>query len=172
MGIKRICPYYLFILLFLAIVVGFILRIYNVDYLSLWNDELFTRYYYELGLHYMWTVGLKLESSPPIYYMAIGAWMQIFGFGETAMRSLSVVSSTIAIIIIYFLGRQLWDERRSLLASILLSLSAAQIYYAQEARPYALLLIPSMATLLVCARYLQDTENDLNLFGYFTGAVL
>jgi mannosyltransferase len=172
MNIKRICPYYLLILLFLTIAVGFMLRIYNLDYLSLWNDELFSRYYYQLGLRYMWTVGLELESSPPVYYMAIGAWMQIFGFGEAAMRSLSVVSSTIAIIIIYFLGRQLWDERRSLLAAILLSLSAAQIYYAQEARPYALLLIPLMATLLVCTRYLQDTESNLNLFGYFTGAVL
>jgi uncharacterized membrane protein len=87
------------------------------------------------------------------------------------MRSLSIASSAIAIIMIYFLGNQLWDKRRSLLSSILLSLSAAQIYYAQEARPYALLLIPVIATLYACARYLRNPDT-VSFICYFIGAIL
>src|SRR5258708_34965084 len=72
---------------------GICLRIYNISYLSLWNDEAFSRYYYQTGLQFMWTTGLRNESSPPLYYIALGAWIELFDSSETAMRALSEASS-------------------------------------------------------------------------------
>src|SRR5260221_8860153 len=83
-----------FFLLSAITLVGICLRIYNLSFLSLWNDEAFSRYYYQTGLQFMWTEGLRSESSPPLYYMALGVWIQLFGSSETALRSLSVVSSS------------------------------------------------------------------------------
>lgn len=151
---------------------GIFLRIYNLSYLSLWNDEAFSRYYFKLGLSFMWTEGLRSESSPPLYYMAIGAWIQLFGGSEAALRSLSVVSSSLAIVLVYALGRELFGPRQGLTASALFALSATQIYYAQEARPYALLLIPVGLILLACARYLRKPGSPLTLLLYALAALL
>ena len=79
-----------YVTLALILLLGLALRLFHLDYLSLWNDETFSRYYYQSGIRYMWTEGLHWESSPPLYYMAIGVWMQIVGAGEIGMRSLSM----------------------------------------------------------------------------------
>ena len=161
-----------FAMLALILAGGIALRVFHLDHLSLWNDELFSRYYYETGLRFMWTQGLQSESSPPLYYMALGAWMQAFGATEAAMRALSVAASTGAIVLVYLLGREILNRQQALLAAALFAMSAVQIYYAQEARPYALLLLPVGLTLLCCARYLGEPGGVWNLAGYSAGAVL
>jgi mannosyltransferase len=159
-------------ILAMILLLGLAFRLFHLDYLSLWNDETFSRYYYQSGIRYMWTEGLQWESSPPLYYMAIGVWMQIFGTGETGMRSLSVAASLGAIILVYALGREMLSRRQALLAAALFAASATQIYFAQEARPYSLLLLPVAATLLLCARYLRGQNNAWNLACYATSALL
>jgi 4-amino-4-deoxy-L-arabinose transferase-like glycosyltransferase len=153
------------------VIVGVALRVFHLTYLSLWNDELFSRFYYQTGLAYMWTEGLQSESSPPLYYMALGAWIQVFGSGEAALRALSVAASSIAILLVYMLGKEILERTQALLAAGLFALSATQIYFAQEARPYALLLMPVAVTLLACARYLR-AAGAWNLACYVGCAVL
>jgi mannosyltransferase len=147
------------------------LRFFHISYLSLWNDEAFSRFYYQTGLPFMWTEGLRSESSPPLYYMAVGAWVRLFGGDETALRALSAVSSSVAILLVYALGRELLGRRAALVAAALFALSPTQIYYAQEARPYAFLLIPVALTLLACARYL-GRPGRLALIGYVLAATI
>src|SRR5260221_8607602 len=101
-----------FFLLSAITLVGICLRIYNISYLSLWNDEAFSRFYYQTGLQFMWTAGLRSETSPPLYYMALGAWIQFFGSNEAALRSLSVVNSSIAIPLVYVLVNELLGYNR------------------------------------------------------------
>jgi mannosyltransferase len=156
----------------IIVIVGVALRVFHLTYLSLWNDELFSRCYYQTGLAYMWTEGLRSESSPPLYYMALGAWIQVFGSGEAALRALSVAASSVAILLVYMLGKEILTRPQALLAAGLFALSATQIYFAQEARPYALLLMPVAGTLLACARYLRGSAGAWNLACYGACAVL
>src|SRR5580704_289863 len=156
----------------IIVIVGVALRVFHLTYLSLWNDELFSRFYYQTGLAYMWTEGLRSESSPPLYYMALGAWIQVFGSGEAALRALSVAASSVAILLVYMLGKEILTRPQALLAAGLFALSATQIYFAQEARPYALLLMPVAGTLLACARYLRGSAGAWNLACYGTCSVL
>lgn len=146
---------------------GAALRLYHLDYLSLWNDEIFSRYYYQTGLGFMWSEGLRSENSPPLYYMALGGWIQLFGSGEAALRGLSAACSTAAIALVYRLGKEAAGGRTGLLAAALFALSPTQIYYAQETRPYALLLLPLGVMLLACLRWLQRPGRlgDLALYG-------
>jgi mannosyltransferase len=142
------------------------LRYFHISYLSLWNDEAFSRFYYKYGFQYLWTEGLSKESSPPFYYMAMGAWIQFFGDTESALRSLSAISSTLTVIFVYVLGRALLDKQRALVAALLFAMSATQIYYAQEARPYAILSLPIAATLLACVHYLRSADSRSMLIFY------
>jgi mannosyltransferase len=149
---------------------GGYLRFYHISYLSLWSDEAFSRFYYQTGLHFMWTEGLHSESSPPLYYMAIGAWIHLFGSSEAALRSLSAVASTFAIFLVYRLGVELFDRKHAILAAALFALSATQIYYAQEARCYALLLIPILSMLIASARYVRGSDRIASLAIYTLAA--
>lgn len=142
-------------------VLGGCLRFYHLSYLSLWSDEAFSRFYYQTGLHFMWTEGLHSESSPPLYYMALGAWIHLFGSSEAALRSLSAVASTFAIFLVYRLGVELFDRKHAVLAAALFALSATEVYYAQEARCYALLLIPVLAMMSASARYMRGRNSSL-----------
>jgi 4-amino-4-deoxy-L-arabinose transferase-like glycosyltransferase len=120
----------------------------------------------------MWTEGLHSESSPPLYYMALGAWIDCFGSSEAALRSLSAVASIIAIVLVYRLGSWLFDSKHGLLAAALFALSATEIYYAQEARCYALLLIPVLAMLLACTSYIRGLNRYVSLTAYIVAATV
>jgi len=153
-------------------VFGGCIRFYHLSYLSLWGDEAFSRFYYQTGLYFMWTAGLHSESSPPLYYMALGAWIHVFGSSEAALRSLSAVASTFAIFLVYRLGVELFDRRHAILAAALFALSATEIYYAQEARCYALLLIPVLAMLIAGARYVRGSGGNASLAAYIVAAIV
>src|SRR5215472_972697 len=151
---------------------GASLRFYHLAHLSLWSDEAFSRFYYETGLRFMWTEGLHQESSPPLYYMALGGWIQLFGDSEAALRSLSAVASSLAIPLVYILGKELLDRQHGVIAAALFALSPTAVYYAQEARPYALLLLPILVTLIACARCLRGSARTGSLALYVGGATV
>jgi 4-amino-4-deoxy-L-arabinose transferase-like glycosyltransferase len=157
----------------LVVGIAISIRVYDIGRQSLWTDELFSRYYADLfGLKFLWTTGLLRENSPPLYYMAIDAWMRLFGTSEAALRSLSLVASVLALPLIYLLGRELFDRRRALLAMLVFALSPLQVDFAQEARTYALLLVPVGMVLLAVARLLRRDVRIRTLTLYAAGSIL
>jgi mannosyltransferase len=150
-----------------------ILRLIHLGSLSLWTDEIFSRYYYQLfGLKFLWTEGLRAEPTPPLYYILLAGWMRVFGTSEQAIRSLSVAASVLALPLLYLLGRELGTRSQALLGSLLFALSPFALYFAQEARAYALTLIPATAVLVAVARFLRDPRATAVLVGYAVAAIL
>jgi uncharacterized membrane protein len=149
------------------------LRAQDIAGQSLWTDELFSRYYADLfSLKYLWTTGLFHEDSPPFYYMAVKGWMALFGNSEIAIRSLSLVASILTLPLISLLGKELFDTRRGVLGMLVFALSPMQIGFAQEARTYALLLIPIATALFAIARFLRGDARLRVLCLYGSGAIL
>ncbi len=158
--------------LLLIACVAIVIRIYRIGDQSLWTDELFSRYYTDLfGLKFLWTTGMVGENSPPLYYMAIAGWMKIFGTSEAAMRSLSLVASVLTLPLVYLLGRELFDQKCAQLAALIFALSPMQVGFAQEARTYALLLIPFSLALLAIAHFLRSDTRQRVLWLYAGGAI-
>jgi hypothetical protein len=153
-----------------TIVIAIVARAFELGSQSLWTDELFTRYYPSLfSLKFLWTTGLFHENSPPLYYLAIKAWMALFGSSETALRSLSLMASVLTLPLVYLLAVELFHQRRhGLLAMLIFALLPMQIGFAQEARTYALLLIPLCGALLAIARMLQGDRQwqTVALYGF------
>ena len=87
------------------------------------------------------------RSPPPLYYWLLNLWVRLFGLSENGLRSLSVFASAATVGLTYDLGRRLFGRVAGLLAAFLLAIAPFHIYYAQEARMYALLTL--WATLLV-----------------------
>jgi mannosyltransferase len=151
---------------FEVVALGFItvlcagLSIFHLGAASLWSDEIFSRYYADLfGLHYLITDGLSKETNPPTYYLLLHAWMALWGTSEAALRSLSVVASTLCVPATYLLGRELAGKSLGLLGALLFALCPTSLYFAQETRVYALLMMAGAVLLWAAAVFLRDSRS-------------
>ncbi|MCW0209087.1 MAG: glycosyltransferase family 39 protein, partial [Achromobacter sp.] len=105
---------------------------------SFWNDEgssyvQATRSFAEIAAN------AALDIHPPGYYWLLGGWRLLAGTSEFALRALSVFASLLSIAFAAALGRRLFGWGAALSAALLIALNTFSIYYAQEARMYALL---------------------------------
>jgi uncharacterized membrane protein len=101
-----------------------------------------------------WTIwnGLQDEGHPPLYFILARWWRDGFGISESAMRSLSVVFSLLAIVLLYAVVRELNGNTAALWSAALMTFSLPQISYAQEARNYAMLLAVALLAALFLVR--------------------
>lgn len=119
-----------------------LLRLPTMASRSLWLDETYSAWFAAVPLHALWTSVPLYETHPPFYYTLLKGWTALFGHGEAAMRSLSVLASVLTVFALPAgarlarLGTK--AERVALLAALFLATNAASIQYAQQARPYAL----------------------------------
>jgi mannosyltransferase len=97
--------------------------------------------------HHHWTSIpglLRQDGSPPAYYMLLGLWIRVFGDGERATHSLSVVLALACIPAAYLAGRSVFDRRVGLVCALLAAFDPFLTYYAQETRMYALAALLSL----------------------------
>jgi 4-amino-4-deoxy-L-arabinose transferase-like glycosyltransferase len=77
---------------------------------------------------------------PPLYFILLRWWIDIFGTGPLATRSLSAIFSLAAIIVFFDICRLLHGPRIALLAAAICALAVGQLDFAQDARSYAMLI--------------------------------
>ena len=75
----------------------------------------------------------------PAYFSVLGWWEDVAGASEFSLRSLSAFFSVLSIAWCYALGARLFHPIAGLVAAALVALNSFNIYYAQEARMYAML---------------------------------
>ncbi len=75
---------------------------------------------------------------PPLYPLVLRGWMDFFGNGAAAVRSLSAIFSVAAVAIFFDVLRWLHGKRIALLGAAIIALAGAQLDVAQEARGYAM----------------------------------
>jgi mannosyltransferase len=166
-------PRFEFVVLSLLILFAAALRVYHLGAASLWSDEIFSRYYVDLfGLHYVLSDGLSKETNPPTYYLLLQGWMALWGASEAALRWLSAVASTLCVPVTYFLGRELGGKSRALAGALLCALCPMSVYFAQEARVYALLMLAASVALWAAAVFQRDSRSWKAAFGYLLSATL
>jgi 4-amino-4-deoxy-L-arabinose transferase-like glycosyltransferase len=86
---------------------------------------------------------------PPLHYLVLHFWMNLFGVGVVQARMVSVIFGALSIGGLYLLANYLFDRRTAAIAALLLAVSEIGIRYSQDARPYAQVLF-----LVVCSSYL------------------
>jgi mannosyltransferase len=75
------------------------------------------------------------------YYVLLHFWVRLFGEGEVAIRSLSVVFAVLAVPATFLVGQRLFGRFAGLTAALLLAVNSFFIQFAQEARSYSLVLL-------------------------------
>ena len=121
---------------------------------ELWLDEAFS--FHVARLPDM-VAALRLDNTPPLYYVLLRAWMRLAGTSESALRMLSALFGTAAVGAAIWAGRTVFDRAAALWTGLVVAAAPMQIYYAQEARSYALLVL---LLLLECGLLWRATERD------------
>jgi mannosyltransferase len=87
---------------------------------------------------------LREDGSPPLYYLLLHVWMQVFGHSEEATHELSLLFAMITVPVAYFSGATLFNRRTGAYCAVLAAGLPFLTSYAQETRMYSLLLLLSL----------------------------
>jgi mannosyltransferase len=143
------------VLLALVLVLGVALRLLLIDNKSLWYDEAASLYFADRPVPDVIQLTIQRDTPPPLYYLALHAWIGLFGDSVLALRLLSAVASIACLPLLYWFARPLAGRTTALVATALFAIAPFQIWYAQEARMYALLTLTSLASCLTLARLVE-----------------
>jgi 4-amino-4-deoxy-L-arabinose transferase-like glycosyltransferase len=138
--------------------VAALIRFWHLGHQSFWYDESFTALLVHHSLGGMLALLPRTELTPPLYYLAVWAWAHVFGSGEAGLRSLSALAGIGTVPVLYLAAARLSTRRVGLVTATLAACNPLLIWYSQEARSYALLLLFSAMSLLAFA-YAQEPHS-------------
>lgn len=97
---------------------------------------------------------------PPLYPLLLNRWMMAVGTSDLAIRLLSAVFSLCSIVALYFVARKFFATDIARMAALLQAISPFDIYYAQEARMYSLVVLLSVIS---CGAFLLVLKEHRHL---------
>jgi mannosyltransferase len=144
--------------LLFIILLGFGLRVYQLEAQSLWWDEIFT------AARSAMTVGELIEDlftarvHLPFYFILLQGWTEI-GRSAFILRYFSVAAGVLTIPLIYVTGKRLNGRSVGLLAAFLLAIAPFHIWFSQEARMYSFLALNALAANFFLLRLLHQESR-------------
>jgi mannosyltransferase len=128
-----------------------VLRFAAIGHQGFWFDEANTALLVHFSAGKMLGLLPHTESTPPLYYCIAWVWARVFGFREVGLRSLSAVAGVLTVPVAYAAGAKLISRRAGVMVAALTATSPLLIWYSQEARSYALVVLLCAMTLLTFA---------------------
>ena len=124
-------------LLTAATLAGLLWRAEGLLRRSLWLDEVLTLWRARLLTVDALLIGLESSPFPPMYYLLLWGWGQVWGIGELTVRALPMTIGVITVPVTYVVWAGLIGRRKALWAVVLLSTNAFHVFYSQDAKMYA-----------------------------------
>ncbi|MGO8944022.1 MAG: glycosyltransferase family 39 protein [Syntrophobacteraceae bacterium] len=163
-GSRTITDLYLLVILLLSS----FLRLYHLDGRNIWSDEAFSIKFAELKVCQIFFLQ---ENTPPLYWTVLHWWIQLFGTSESSVRLPSAIFGILSVLVMYKIGRLLFDVEAGRLSSLLLSISVFHISYSQEARTYSLSVLLTLLSMYFFLKVLKDMSRN-NVIGYALSSIL
>ena len=126
---------------------------------AMWIDEAFSLHHAQGSIAHLWTEGWRLETSPPLYYSLLWAWVRVFGDGEFGARLLSLSLTVGTAACVYGAARTLGGRTAGAVAALVSLLPALSLEYSIEIRPYALQHLCIAVALCAWARVLVEARH-------------
>ncbi|TVR20622.1 MAG: hypothetical protein EA396_10170 [Anaerolineaceae bacterium] len=134
-----------------------VLRLYNITEQSIWFDEAFA---WNIIIQDDMFPRISTDTHPPLYYIVLRGWAALAGDSPLALRYLSALVGLMSVALVYQIGRELAIGRRgwaglAALAALMMALSDAEIFLAQEARNYTLYTFFACLSMWLYLRYVR-----------------
>lgn len=119
------------------------LRFWHLDASSLWYDEVVTMRVARAGGPLAMVAELdRIDGTrAPLHPLVLRAWLALAGPSDLAGRAFSALCGLATVGVVYRIGRDAFDARTGLWAAWLTAVCPPLVYYSQEARMYAWLVL-------------------------------
>jgi uncharacterized membrane protein len=161
--------------LYMAIIIaaGLALRLYRLDFQSLWVDEIASMMESSPELGLTGVIDACKLDQPPASFLLMNIWFKLFGYSDFQGRLFSVVIGILGIMSMYVLGKELRGNAVGLIAALITALTHIHILFSQEARFYTLLFLLSALSFLFYIRAVKFIRPvDFLLYALSTAALL
>ncbi|HEM62277.1 MAG TPA: hypothetical protein ENO24_08300, partial [Chloroflexi bacterium] len=145
------------LILLLLVLLAFGLRLYHLDYQSLWRDEMDAILFARQELGQLLALFVKPGHNGPLYYLILHGWVRLAGDSEFSVRFPSLVCGVLGVPLVYLVGRLWLGSTASLTAATLATTSPYLVWYGQEGKMYTLVLLLSLLSTYV---YLMALERN------------
>ncbi len=139
-----------------VLALAFALRVFDLGRNSLWYDELLQL---RIASGPLGTLVPQLEANAgmPLDYL-VERGVLVFGSGEFLLRFPAAAFSTLSVALLYAVGKRLVGRAAGLVGAAFLSVSSFALFYAHEARPYALYMLLTLASFYWLYRALESNR--------------
>lgn len=157
------------------LVIASILRLYNIDFQSLWMDEVYT-----LNVaspkHSFSTIISEVnlrESFPYLYFFIMNIMFSLFGDTSIVARIPSAIFGIATVWMMYKLGKEAYSKNVGLIAALLFTFNEYAIFHSQDARAYSFCLFFLLLSYYKLIIFLKDdTKKNMIWFAVSAGLLL
>jgi len=143
-------------------IINFILKSLFITHNDIANDEPFSIFHAQMPLQDVFDI-LKHGNNPPLYEFFLHFWIKLFGISAFSVRLPSVIFSSLTAVVIFWVVKKLFHFKEALTATFIFTCATIHIYFAHEARVYALFVLLSSLS-LVCYVNFYKKNNIKNQF--------
>ena len=149
----------------LALIVVYLgVRLWRLTVSCLWFDEIFSVHAAEHDWSSLFFFVSQDLIHPPLFYVLLKIWIAIGGESLFWLRLLPVLLSALALVPFIYLCRDLKLKTPvTLLSLAFIAVNGSLIKYAQEVRMYSLLLLMSLLSMWLFARYFSRGKSFASL---------
>jgi 4-amino-4-deoxy-L-arabinose transferase-like glycosyltransferase len=142
------------LLVALATLLALALRLYKLADQNVWWDEGWTVW---LGRRDWAWIALRTaaDEHPPLHYWLVRGWDMLAGELAFAVRFSSVLAGTLAMPLVYRLGRLVANKPVGVLAAVFLAVARFHIWWSQDIKMYALAVALAVVSLYLVLRLLR-----------------
>jgi 4-amino-4-deoxy-L-arabinose transferase-like glycosyltransferase len=137
----------------LVLVLAAALRVLALDK-PLYIDEIVTITVATQSLEDMPGVMRQIDATPGLFPVLLHAWMML-GRSDVWVRLLPALFGLGAVVMVYLLGRRLFDEPTALWAAVVAAIAPAHVHYAQYVRNYSIFTFLAGVHLLLFVRWFR-----------------
>ena len=142
------------------LLIGTVLRIYDLGTESLWIDEAISMLWAKQSPSHI-MARAALDVHPPLYFVILHYWINLFGDSEFSARLLSAIIGIISIFMIFKVGSLIFGSDVGLLSAFIMATSVFHIWYSQDARAYSLLVLMSLLSIFFFIQlYRRKSRRD------------
>ncbi|MCC6696626.1 MAG: glycosyltransferase family 39 protein [Candidatus Hydrogenedentes bacterium] len=149
------------LILVAIVLLGAALRVYRIADESVWVDESVSYPQLHQPTLGAYLAAIRVQDPPmsPLYFTLQYYWARTVGDSVVAVRMLSVLLGVATLPLLYLLGAQLYNRSAGLIAALCAALAIPHVYYAQEIRTYALVLLLSVTSMYFLLRALRGSPG-------------
>lgn len=168
-------------ILILILLFGAMLRLYHIDFQSVWLDEIHTLNESNPNLNWsdFYNSLLASDPHPPLYFAFVRILFAVFGYTTLILRLFSAFLGIAGLYAIYVLAKEMHSKNIGLIAAFLLSINYFHIYYSQDGRPYIFLVLFTILSFYRLIIFIKQPNyknaiwyglfSTLMIYGHFFG---